>query len=306
MPWRFVEMYGRTQFSDIVVFQALEENNRALRLLGRGESKLPAPAVQGLAMGVFRLAASWQLLRAAVPAEMAGAAERRLSVLEQMLTPELADESARATVQRLLQRAEDERQRDALEVLGKCIGAALRRRHQPLSMTRLSLGFQAESSAWQALPLPGTDEQCVREGLERCYRRGQEISLGRLEGSGDEPLAEWRRWARHTFYQLDSMRASLSPDNRAQRWCLGRLIDSLCKHDGLIGVRECLPDVALDARQQMRVEAALEACLDEFRTRALKLVTHAYARTPEEFVESIWADATRHALEFNQPQPRRA
>jgi hypothetical protein len=229
-----------------------------------------------------------------------------LEGLAEMLAPTLQEDAVRATVQRLLQRANKERSQAALEVLARGIDAALERRFQPLSMTRLSLGFQAESSVWQGLPLPGTDERCVRDGLERCYRRGQEISVRQLDGRAEETVPEWCRWARYSFFHLDSIRAALSADNRAQRWCLGRLIDAFCKHDGLLGVRGCLPDVGFEAKDLIRVEAVLEDCLDESRRRALKLVPHTYGRAAEAFRESVWTDATRFAFDYNLPLPRSA
>lgn len=306
MPWIFVQMYGRIQFSDIVVFQALEENNRALRLVGRADGDQAVTMVQTLAQSVRRLAASWELLRTSVPASVFAAADRRRADIERLLEPALGAEAVRRALHRLSQRA----YRDRSRITAANLEDVLRRAHLlddlcP-SLMGLSIAFQVESAAWQTLPMPGTDESRILDGFERCYRQGHEIGDRRLEGQGDDTLAEWRRFAELTYFQLDSLRPALSDENRARRWCLGRLIDALCKHEGVLLLRRYSSDVVLDGDAQIRIDADLEASLDDCRSRALKLVPHAYGVTPPDFRDSVAVDLDRFAFEHNLPLPRTA
>jgi len=304
MPWRFVEMYGRIPFGDIVVFLALEENNRALRGLSRGESRPSLTQLQSLATSAERLAAAWELMRQSVPLAVVEAAEQRLSDVEDMLRPSLAVERARSTLHRLVLRAGSTKAKDELLALD---GAQARERVVPVApITPLSIAFQAESSAWQQLPMDGTDDERVLDGFVHCYARGRAIAGELARGEGDETFATWARWVRFSFHQLDFLRPALSADNRARRWCLGRLLDTFCKHDGLLGLRRWISDVAFDAEQQLRIEAVLESCLDATRERALKLVPHAFGATAETYRAAVREDLGRFALQHNQPLPRSA
>jgi hypothetical protein len=318
MPWRFVEMYGRTQFSDIVVFQALEENTRALRVLARCRDGLPLPAVQRLALVARHLAAGWELLRSAVPGSLIAGAEARLVEIEAILAPALLTDTAPQVLHRIAARVEDETSRAALarfEISVKRLFAGA----LPLQpLLPLSVAFQADSSAWQLMPLPGTRESDVLDGFERCYLRGREIALRQTSGERGEVIvsrpsrtrvatfAEWRKFAELTYHQLDSIRPSLSADNRARRWCLGRLIDAFCRHETVLALGRMLPGVALSADERGRVEALFEAALEESRSRATKLVPHAYAASGPEFRASTATDVSRFALTHHQPLPQTA
>ena len=304
MPWRFVEMYGRIPFGDIVVFLALEENNRALRNLSRGEARAPLTSLKSLATSAERLAAAWELMRASVPSAVTDAAEQRLADVDEALKPTLADEHVRATLHRLVERPSNAKAKIELAALEN---AQARARVVPVApLTQLSIAFQAESSAWQQLPMDGTDDDHVLDGFVHCYARGRAIAGDLTRGEGDETFASWARWVRFAFHQLDFLRPALSADNRARRWCLGRLLDTFCKHDGLLGVRRVVSDVAFDAEKTIRIEAVLEACLDATRERALKLVPHVYGATPETYRASIREDLGRFALQHNLPLPRTA
>jgi hypothetical protein len=306
MPWRFVEMYGRTQFSDIVVFQALEENNRALRLLAPGTDTLTVVTAQALALSVRRLLAAWELHRSAVPAATIAAAEARLEGVDGLLSPVLMAESASHALHRLAQRVERDAVRAAVATLEAGVARLVDRRVPLQSLTQLSVAFQAESAAWQQMPVPGTRESDVLDGFERCYGLGRDIGWRQVAGEAGETFAEWRRFAEMSFHQLDSIRVALSAENRATRWCLGRLIDAFCKHESLLAVRRCLADVALSSHERILVEAELESSLDESRARAQKLVPHTYAVEPGTFRERVTRDVERFALGHQQPLPRSA
>jgi hypothetical protein len=306
MPWRFVEMYGRMQFSDIVVFQALEENNRVLRLLGRADEHLPLPGVQGLALSVRRLTAAWALFDGLVTAEVGANSRARLLGIDGMLAPTLLADIVPQTLNRLSQRSDDARVQASFAAFEAAVRRALVAAPVAPPLLALSVAFQAESSAWQQMPPAGTRESDVLDAFERGYRLGRELAWRQAAGEATETLAEWRCHAESTFYQLDSIRRSLGDDNRARRWCLGRLIDALCKHEALLAVRRWLPEVTLARDSVLRIEALLEAHLDETRSRAVKLVAHAYAASPAEFRAHVRADVDAFALAVHQPLPRSA
>lgn len=306
MPWRFVEMYGRTQFSDIVVLQALEENNRALRLLGRGDETLSIATAHSLAVSLRRLESAWALLEATVPQAAADAARARHCEIDALLAPRLRIEARDAALHRLAQRASgggDQPTTDVLETLTRSApNAAL---PEP-RLTELSVSFQAESCAWREMPMPGTEERHVLDAFERCYARGRSLGRGQTATSGDWSHRDWRHAAELTFFQLDAMRITLSTENRATRWCLGRLVDTLCKLDGYLEARRLLASADVGAKARACLDGMLDARIAESRRRAGKLLNHAYGVDPATYRARVAADAARFALAHTQALPRTA
>jgi hypothetical protein len=277
-----------------------------LRLLARGEERLSVPTAQALSLCTRRLLAAWELHRAAAPTETVAAAEARLADVDVLLAPVLVAESAASALHRLSQRAENALAREAIARVQGGIVRLFDQRIPRQPLTQLSVAFQAESAAWQQMPAPGTREGHALDGFERCFRLGRDIGWQQASGAAVGTLAEWRRYAELSFHQLDSIRSALSAENRATRWCLGRLVDALCKHEGLLAVRRSLVDVTLSRQEVSLVDAELAAGLDESRTRAQKLVPHTYAIEPSAFRERVALDVERFALAHQQPLPRSA
>lgn len=303
MPWRFVQMYGRMQFSDVVVAHALSENNRCLRSVGAGRHSLSSASICHLITATHRLEACWELLRFSVAESVFAEAMNRLAQANDCLALAGDEVSARHELTRLAERSGKEKSRAAML---RVIDALDNAPATPVSLERLSLAFEADSRQWRELPLEGFDENAILDGFERCYESGRDYGARALAGAGEPAFAHWSRWARATFHQLDLMRAALFPDNRARRWCLGRINDGFDKQRGLISIRARLGSLALPVKDRIRIEALLETGLEECRCRVMKLFAHAYGPTPRAFRDGVWLDANRLAYDGAAVWPRSA
>ncbi len=298
MPWRFVQMYGRMQFSDFVVAHALSENTRCLQVLGTGRVVLSSAGIVNLVTATHRLEACWELLRGSVPAAVYQRAMDRLATLASGLAPAADEASVQHTLMRLAQRSGKEKSRVAMEHVAAAVAQrGVRGDYALPSPDRLSAVFEADSAEWRDLPLDGLDENAVLDGFERCYESGRDNGQRALQGGGEPAFVQWSRWARATFHQLDLMRPALGPDNRARRWCLSRIVDGFDKQRGLLNVRSILEGMSMQSKDRIRVEALLETGLDDCRCRVTKLFAHAYGPTPQAFRDGIWLDANRFAFD---------
>ncbi len=303
MPWRFVQMYGRMQFSDVVVAHALSENNRCLRIVGAGRDSLSSASIGNLVAATHRLESCWELLRFCVTEPVFQEAMDRLAQANNCLAPAADEVCARHELTRLADRSGKEKSRSAmLHVIDALDESPV----APVGLERLSVAFEADSRQWRELPLTGFDENAILDGFERCYESGRDYGARALAGSGEPAFTQWSRWARATFHQLDLMRPALSPDNRARRWCLGRINDGFDKQRGLISVRTRLGRLALPIKDRIRIEALIETGLEECRCRVMKLFAHAYGPTPRAFRDGVWLDANRLAYDGAAVWPRSA
>ncbi len=307
MPWRFVQMYGRMPLCEFVVAYALSENNRCLRLLGAGPGELHAGGARQLMISAHELEACWELARGASGEAAYRVCADRLADVAQLLHPVVDEVVARHQLLRLAERSGKEKSRAALTCVETGLAARAQHRHIfQHAFDRLSNVFEADSSAWRELPLAAFEESAWLGGFERCYEGGRESGRRVAEGGGETAFVQWGRWARASFHHLDMIRAGLSPDNRARRWCLGRIVDGFDKLRALNAVRAALTSLALDAKDRIRVEALLEAGSDDCHRRALKLYPHAYGQSPRTFRDGIALDAVRLAYESENRWPRSA
>lgn len=295
------------RFSDFVAYHALQENNRCLHLLSAYPPPLSDNAIHSLRIGVKRLRASWRLLQREVPVSLFEAADARLRAIHRVLGAPRDERVIVSTVRSLGGKTTRRKTLAALSLVADALSSPGR----IPSVTRAeidaaSAGFQQESSVWRDLDVEQLRDGALIAGFVSSYRHGRRLGRRTLEDDDETLLHPWRRWVKYSFYQLDMIRPVLCAENRARRWYLDRLGDSLGKHHDLLLLRARLDDLGLAPGDRGRVDEVLDERLAAFADRARKLYPYVYREKGRVFGEAVANDVQRLSFDNVVVLPRSA
>jgi CHAD domain-containing protein len=295
------------RFSDFVAYHALQENNRCLHLLSVYPAPLSDNAVHSLRVGIKRLRASWRLLKREVPGAMFAAADARLRTIHQVLGVPRDELMIVLAARSLAGEATKKKTHAAvMRVVTALQQSAGAERVTPDAMDQASAGFQQESGVWRDLDVDRLSDAGLLAGYVTSYRHGRRLGRRAREHDDSALLHCWRRWVKYTYYQLDMIRPVLCSENRARRWYLDRLGDTLGKYHDLVLLHQRLDGIDLDEDERLRVDEALETRLTIFRDRARKLYPYTYAAKGREFGATVAADVARLTFDNVVVLPRSA
>lgn len=297
--------FGSTNLADVVVDAALQLNNRALRTLADRHGLLSEKDIHQLRVSVKRLRAMWQLVRKLVTDEQRAAARERLRSVHRLLGPARDVTVITETLERLGTKAGDAA---VSAVLSRCVSGLtndLIPAVLAIPVSRVSESFQDESRVWRELAFGDDSTDALLHGYTRCYRKGRHLARDVIAGASGEVLHELRRWAKFTLHQLDLIKAGLGDANRARRWYLDRLGDTLGAHNDCWMLAQRLPEFSLKRREHDCVTAQLEARMRFTRARVLKLLPHVYDDRPKVFRSHLREDLGRMGL-VSEPERRTA
>lgn len=294
------------RFSDFVIYHALQENNRCLHLLSAYPAPLSDTSVHSLRIGVKRLRANWRLLQRLIPESVFNDAEARLKAIHRTLAPSRDDVAALTIARSLVAKTAKKKSRAALSIVAETLGKHGATEITRAAMDQVSDGYQQESGVWRDLDAEALSDAELIDGFVRSYQRGRRLGRRVLEHDDAALMHRWRGWVKTCFYQLDMIRPVLCASNRARRWYLDRLGDTLGKHHDLLMLRDRIGDVALDEGDRLRVEAVLETQLAAYRDRARKLYPYIYGQKGAVFGEAVAADIARLSFDNVVVLPRSA
>jgi len=295
------------RFSDFVAYHALQENNRCLHLLSAYPAPLSDNAVHSLRVGVKRLRASWRLLRREVDEALFETADARLKAIHRVLAAPRDEQAMLGAVRSLGSKTTKKKTQTALALLGDALSSASgTQRVTRAAMDQASAGFQLESSVWRDVDVEQLHDVTLIAGYVSSYRHGRRLGRSVLERDDDALLHDWRRWVKFSFYHLDMIRPVLCAENRARRWYLDRLGDSLGKHNDLAMLRQRIAEVDLDDEDRVRVGELIESRLAVYVDRARKLYPYVYREKGSAFGQSVATDVTRLTFDNLVVLPRSA
>jgi CHAD domain-containing protein len=295
---------GPNILADLVVDAALQLNNRALRILADRHGLLSEKDIHQLRVTVKRLRALWLLVREIVPDAQRDAARERLRTIHRALGPARDVTVITETLERLGTKAADA---DVSAVFSRCVSGMtydLMPTVLAIPIGLLSECYQNESRAWREVVLPDDSLEAMLDGYTRCYRKGRRLCGEVIGGENGEKLHELRRWAKLTLHQLDLIKNGLGDANRARRWYLDRLGDTLGAHNDCAMLVERLPDFHLKHRELDCVILQLEGRMRFTHARVLKLLPHIYDARPRVFRAELRDDVAR--LELERDRERRS
>lgn len=295
------------RFSDFVAYHALQENNRCLHLLSAYPAPLSDNAIHRLRVGVKRLRSSWRLMRREVPDMLFEAAEARLKAVHRVLAAPRDESVMLGAVRSLGGKTTKKKTLVALSALADALIPVGGSSHVSReAMDQASAGFQQESSVWRDIDVEQLHDGALIAAYVGCYRHGRRQGRSVLERDDDSLLHPWRRWVKFSFYQLDMIRPVLCSENRARRWYLDRLGDSLGKHNDLVLLRRRLEDVPLEEDDRARVDEVISARLAVYVDRARKLYPYVYSEKGSAFGKAVANDVQRLTFENLAVLPRSA
>jgi CHAD domain-containing protein len=295
------------RFSDFVAYHALQENNRCLHLLSVYPAPLSDNGVHSLRIGVKRLRASWRLLRREIPEPLFEGAEARLKAIHRVLAAPRDERALLAAVRSLGNKTTKKKTQTALSLLADAlIPAGGSQRVTRAAMDQASAGFQQESSVWRDVDVEQLHDAALIAACVNCYRHGRRLGRRLLAIDDATLLHGWRRWVKFSFYQLDMVRPVLCAENRARRWYLDRLGDSLGKHNDLVLLRTHVDDVILEDDDRARIHEAIDARLTVYVDRARKLYPYVYNDKGRVFGAAVANDIQRLTFDNVVVLPRSA
>jgi CHAD domain-containing protein len=288
--------FGPANLADVVVDAALQLNNRALRTLADRHGLLSEKDIHQLRVTVKRLRALWKLVRKQVTNEQRTAAQERLRAVHRLLAPARDITVVAETLEKLRTKATDDVSRAACSRCASGLDNHLMPTVLAIPISRVSESFQEESRMWRELVFGDDSLDALLHGYTRCYRKGRKLAREVLGGASGEVLHELRRWAKFTLHQLDIIKPGLGDANRARRWYLDRLGDTLGAHNDCLILVERLPEFGLKRREHDCVMEQLEARMKFTRARVLKLLPHVYDDKPRVFRAQLREDVERMGL----------
>jgi CHAD domain-containing protein len=295
------------RFSDFVAYHALQENNRCLHLLSAHPAPMSDNAIHSLRIGVKRLRSSWRLLRREVPEALFEAADARLKAIHRVLAAPRDEQAMLAAVRSLGGKTTKKKTQSALVLLAEALASASSaQRVTRAAMEQASAGFQLESSVWRDVDVEQLHDGALIAGYVSSYRHGRRLGRRALERDDDALLHHWRRWVKFSYYHLDMIRPVLCSENRARRWYLDRLGDSLGKHHDLVMLRQRLADVVLDDEDRARIGELIESRLAVYGDRARKLYPYVYQEKGSVFGAAVATDVARLTFDNLVVLPRSA
>jgi len=306
MPWQFLMSVGPMCFADLVVDTALQLNNRALRTLADRRGLLSEEEVHRLRVSVKRLRALWQLVRRAAPEAEYTEARPRLKTIHAALAAARDVSVIVETLERLAIKAESDRVRDAVLEFAAAFGGDLPPTVLAIPIGRVSECFQEESRAWREIELNAEHDDLLIAGYVHGYRSGRRLGKRALHDGDWRALHRWRRWVKFSLHQLDVINPGLGEVNRARRWYLDRLGDTLGVHNDCAMLLERLDDFRIRRRERDCISHELETRIDSTRARAAKLYPYAYGDSRRAFEAEVRADIARLALDQTYLLPRSA
>jgi CHAD domain-containing protein len=294
------------RFSDFVAYHALQENNRCLHLLSAYPAPLSDNAIHSLRIGVKRLRASWRLLRREVPEALFDGAEARLKAIHRVLAAPRDERALLAAMRSLGGKTTKKKTQLALASLAALVPTAEHERITRAAMDQASAGFQQESSVWRDVDVEQLHDAGLIAAYVNCYRHGRRLGRRLLTIDDATLLHVWRRWVKFSFYQLDMVRPVLCAENRARRWYLDRLGDSLGKYNDLELLRLRVDDVVLEDDDRARIHEEIGARQTAYVERARKLYPYVYSDKGRTFGAAVASDIQRLTFDNVVVLPRSA
>jgi CHAD domain-containing protein len=261
-----------------------------LRTLADRRGLLSEKDIHQLRVTVKRLRAMWQLVRKIVPEEQYEEARARLKAIHQALGPSRDVTVITETLERLGTKSGDAAARAVFERCVSGMTNELMPTVLAIPIARLSESYQEESRVWRETIFPNDPLEAVLDAYARSYRKGRKLSRRVLEGATGEVLHELRGWAKTTLHQIDLVKSGLGDSNRARRWYLDRLGDTLGAHNDCAMLKEHLPELQLKRRDLECVTEQLAARMRFTHGRVVKLLPHVYTDPPRVFRADLYRD----------------
>jgi hypothetical protein len=276
------------RFNDYLIYEALRENNRALRALGQRQPQLGDSAVGEISAVVERLGAYWQLLGGSIPAADRRAARERLRRIQRALAYAWERVTLSRTIDLLARNAPSDKSRHAVQLLVEELNAPGPNAVQLAAPRDLvARDLQEESLSWRTLDRDAIDPALMLDQYRRSYRKGRRSGLRALDAQNARALGRWRRWVAVSLEQLELVRVALPEQCAQTRFYLERLNESLAAHRDLMMVRAMLLDTDLSDKQKNRVAALVELRMRYSLERAAKLYPNCYRYAPKRYLATL-------------------
>lgn len=279
------------RFSDYLIYDALCENNLALRAVGGREDPLSDASVHALRLVVKRLRAYWLLLDGAIPKTERRAACARLKGIHKALACARDQVAVAETIEGLLAKAPSEGTREAVRLAAETLRGNDPNGVRLMVPTDLvARSFQEESRCWRDMDRRAIDDPALFKGYLMSYRISRQNGLRALGSGSVGDLHRWRGWVRTCKEQLELIRPVLGEEGVQVRFHLARLNDSLGKHHDLAVVRNLLESLRLPQTEHNRVAALIDLRMRYAWERAGKLYPECYRYAPENLVGMLRRD----------------
>lgn len=281
----------RMRFADRVAEYALQVIARSLQALSEAAEPLPPAVVRRLRVDIKRLRSVWHLMRGDTDPALRKDSVARLRTIHKSLAPARDRQMILKTLGKLARKAAEPATVAALEQLAGEVDAAA---PGAPDAGAVAAGLQLEADRWRQLATRDRpDSKLIDRGYRRALRSGRKLARRFLAGGPETLLHRWRKFAKHSFYQLEILKPALSEGNRARRKLLKRLADSLGVHQDLYMVEATLAASALEPSARARVSELVGQRKARMETRAMELYDVLYGAGLSAIVEEVAADVAR-------------
>lgn len=293
-------MYGRMQFADFVVSQALQLNSQCLQALAESqmEQSLGEKRLLALRGDVERLASLWQMLHWSVGKSVYRQGRARTDRALELMGE--GDHWVQQAVRQIAGKTDDKKRLRSLARVAQGVLAGSQGR-ATLDHARLDQLFQEESECWRDDPSlrQVQDSDLVEHGIVRAYEKSRRLSAA-LAAHPDsrKRLRRARRWIGHCVNHLELLQPGLSDISKAQFWYLERLQATIEKQfvvqRFLAAASQADPKSGKDIG---RVRKLALARIARLQTRSKKLMAGAFELDAEAFSREVGAAVRKLALQ---------
>lgn len=296
-------MYGRMQFADFVVSQALQLNTECLRTLAEtGDGPLADKDLRRIRADVQRLASLWQMMHWSVGKSTYLQGRQRTDRALKLL-PEGSAWVDRA-VRQIGGKSDDQRRLRALAAVAEQVTTAV---GSPVLVddSELARIFQEESECWRDDPAfhQVQDSDLLDHGVVRAYEKSRRLCAA-LAARPDsrKRLRRARRWLRHCANHVELLQPGLSDTSKGHVWYLERLQANIEKQfvvERFVALvdKSCADGSVAAGKALGRVRKMAAARTERLQSRSNKLMVGAFEPSMEEFSRAVGVAVRKLALQ---------
>ena len=294
-------MYGRMQFADFVVSQALQLNTRCLQALAESQVEESPREKQLLRLrgDVERLASLWQMLHWSV-----GKSVYRQGRVRTDRAVELIGEGqqwVQRAARQIAGKTDDAKRLRSLKRVARGVLAASEHR-ATLDHSELDQLFQEESQCWRDDPSlrQVQDSDLIEHGIVRAYEKSRRLCAAlAAHPESSKRLRRARRWIRHCVNHLELLQPGLSAASKAQVWYLERLQATIEKQSVVQRFLAVAGRVEQNkgGKDFARVRKLAAARVAKLQSRSNKLMVGAFELDAQAFSREVGAAVRKLALQ---------
>lgn len=290
-------MYGRMQFADFLVSQALQLNTQCLQAVAhaQAEGSLGDKRLLRLRGDVERLASLWQMLHWSVGKAVYRQGRARTDrALELIGDPQ---QWVQRAARQIAGKTDDDKRLRSLKRVARRVLASS---EGPVTLDHSGLGqlFQEESECWRDDPSlrQVQDGDLIEHGIVRAYEKSRRLCTAlAAHPESAKRLRRARRWIRHCVNHLELLQPGLSDTSKAQVWYLERLQANIEKQ--FVVQRFLAVADQAGGKDLARVRKLATARVAKLQARSNKLIVGAFELDAEAFSREVGAAVRKLALQ---------